>query len=1279
MSLSCLTVEGGLLSPEAIELARSGKWGGQRPQDFGLSEGRVESAIASAWESAQRYWAAFQERLRRLPAAESTVRVTREMWELPFLELLGFRPQYHAAAEEVAGESFLISHRDQAGDGRFPLHLVGWTEDLSLRAHRRQSAYALMQGYLLRSEALWGLISNGRALWVLRGTPGRAHGTYLAWDLETMMDAGKYDDFVALYRLCHRSRFALTREQAANGILEQYVERAAEEGDRIREGLRGSVEKALVAFGNGFLRHPANQGLRTLLAEGRWDAAGYYQELLRLIYRLLFLLVAEDRDLLLPKAADSARVVYEEAYALGRYRRMVERPPAFYLLDEEDWWEGLKELFTLWGQEEWAERLGVQALNGGLFGPDTCPHLDEPGVRLQNRAVYDALRALSLFMESDGRQHRVNYAVLDVEELGSVYESLLDYSPRVTLDAPEPFRLEIGNERKATGSYYTRPELVQQLIQSALEPVLRMRLAEAGPEASAQEAALLQLRVCDPAAGSGHFVLAAGRRIAKELARVRSGDAEPAPDLVRQAMRDVVRHCLYAVEKNPLAVDLCKVALWIEGHAPGLPLSFLDHRVRCGDSLVGVLDLTVLQQGIPDGAYVAKAGDDKATVKAIKARNRRERVKRQIQFETVPEATWQQHLVAQRRQWDAMPEDTAVAVREKEQAFHALEASPDHRQLELEANLWTGAFFASVRPDTADIVPTTMAVWMQPEGPTAPRMAQAAGDWAEQFRFFHWPLAFPEVFQGPDPGFDVVLTNPPWERPKLQQEEWFRGRDAMVVQAPNKAARERAIQALETQNPPLFAAYRAALATAKAAGNFLRQSGRFPLAAVGDINLFAVFAELAWNLLRATGRAGLVVPTGLVTDYTYRHFFAHLMASQGLASLYDFENRKRLFPAVHSRCKFSLLTLSRSPVEQPRLAFFGTDVRDLQDPRRIITLSTRDLATFNPNTRTCPVFRSRADAELAAKLYRAAPILKNEETGESPWQVEFLSMFHMSNDSSLFYMEPGPDRVPLYEAKMFHQFDHRWATYEEDGRVRELTEDEKADPHRTIRPRYWVERGEIEARIPEWWREGWLLVFRNITNATAQRTLIASIIPKVGLGNSASALLMSAEVSRWFFLLLANFNSIVLDVAATVKVGGSNLNLFIVKQLPFLSLDQYGEKDMLIINDIVFRLVLNSWDIVRAFGANGPPYAFVPEIRSYLRARLDAYYAHLYGLSRDELRYILDPQSVMGPDYPSETFRVLKERELKQFGEYRTARLVLEAYDQLAVERFGAKRARPTA
>ncbi|MHB1266969.1 MAG: Eco57I restriction-modification methylase domain-containing protein [Acidithiobacillus ferriphilus] len=547
----------------------------------------------------------------------------------------------------------------------------------------------------------------------------------------------------------------------------------------------------------------------------------------------------------------------------------------------------------------------------------------------------------------------------------------------------------------------------------------------------------------------------------------------------------------------------------------------------------------------------------------------------------------------------------------------------------------------------------------------------------------HWPLAFPQVFAAG--GFDCVLGNPPWERIKLQEEEFFATRHRDVAQARNKAERsqrigwlaegmlarhlfpelEHAVSECEAEQR-LYAEFITARRTAEAMSLFAHvageDGGRYPLTGVGDVNTYALFAETFAQLMAPTGRAGFIVPTGIATDDSTKAFFARITQGARLVSLYDIENRERLFPAVDSRMKFCLLTLGRA--EQAEFVFFATRVEQFADPRRRFRLSPDEFRLLNPNTLTCPVFRSERDAELTKKLYRAAPVLIDDTRPDgNPWGIRFMAMLHMSNDSHLFADAPGAGRLPLYEAKMIHQFDHRWATYTPDGNSRDVTLAEHRAPEFTVTPRYWVDAAEVAQRLDDkGWTRGWLMGWRDITNATNERTVIAAVVGRVGVGNQMPLMLFAErDKPQQYAALLANLSALVFDFVARHKTGGTHMNYFIFKQLPVLAPNRYTEADLSYIVPRVLELTYTAQDLkpwAQDLGFEGPPYAFDPDRRARLRAELDAYYARLYarlyGLTRDELRYILDPSDVMGEDYPSETFRVLQKNEQRAFGEYRT-------------------------
>jgi hypothetical protein len=1292
MNFQTIHSEGSLITADLLAQVQTGEAVGQKSSDFGLNgKIRLIDEIAACWSDAKAYWEAFQHGLGRIKEGETGATQTREQWILPLFRTLGFdKITFTKSAAQAGGQTYAISHRLGGGDEGLPIHIEGANINIDTRpptGRPRISPHALVQEYLNRTEHLWGIVTNGYQLRLLRDSERLSRPTYLEFDLKQIMEGEHFAEFQVFYRLVHRSRWPRDMESAHECLLEQYYQQGIEAGGRVRERLRDGVENALKIFGNGFLNHPDNSELRQHILENKIDAFTYYQQLLRLIYRFLFLMVSEERNLVGPDPKDDHLCrIYETYYSITRLREKVERP-----VDPEerywDLWEGVKQNFRLYCHSSLASKLGVTALNGDLFGSKAMPDLEN--AFLYNRDFLHGFAHMSIF--KDEKTHRrINYAYLDVEELGSVYESLLDYHPVITPDSPLKFTLAFGTERKSTGSYYTRHELVQELIKSALVPVIEERLKNAKTKEE-KERTLLSLKVCDISTGSGHFLLAAARRIGKELAKVRSGEEEPTPAEFRKAVRDVIQHCIYGVDLNPLAVDLCKVALWLEGHNKGYPLTFLDHRIKCGNSLIGLDKLERLKDGIPDDAFKPVTGDDKEVAKQIKAINRKERRDRESGQTRLPfdiKGSLDADLKSfaeQARNVDAIDDNSPEDVEQKHKRYQQIRTDERWWKDWTAANIWTAAFFYPLTRLDDPAIPTHERLMRYIESPKAAhgQLVGKANALAAKHRFFHWALEFPEVFSSvPSPlmgegqgegGFDVVLGNPPWERIKLQEQEFFATRAPEIANAPNKAAREKLIKKLPENNPALFNEFQTAKHDAESDSRFVRVCERFPLTAVGDINTYALFAELSRRVLNPHGRAGIIVPTGIATDDTCKAFFGTLNDKKALVSLFDFENREKLFPAVDSRYKFCLFTTSNNSIEKTEYAFFLTRTEHLDDNMRRFTLSPDDIELINPNTRTTPVFRTIFDAELTKKIYSRVPVLLNEKKKENPWGIRFMTMFHMANDSHLFYTEPADDRLPLYEAKMIWQFDHRFGTYKEHGTdTRDVFLDEKLSSDYETRPRYWVEKAEVFNRLSGWAYK-WLTGFRDVTNATNERTAIFGVIPIVGVGHKKPLVFFQSLIEKVrVTCFLANVNGLVFDYLARQKIGGTSLSYFILKQLPTLPPNDYSEKDIEFISARVLELVYTAHDMkpfADDMDYDGPPFKWDEERRALLRAELDAYYAKLYGLTRDELRYILDPQDVYGPDFPGETFRVLKEKEIRQYGEYRTRRLVLEAWDRL----FGGK------
>jgi len=1207
-------------------------------------------------------------------------------------------------------------------------------------------------------------------------------------------------------------------------------------------------------IGNGFLSDPANGALREKLTRGELSAQDYFRQLLRLVYRLIFLLTIEERGLLHPHGADENAVkLYAEGYSLIRLAQRARRRRAYDR--HADLWQGLRPVWA--GLASGQSLLALPAL-GGLFASDQCADLD--AAELPNRALLSALAALCWF-RMDGNLVRTNWRDLRYDEFGSIYESLLELVPDIT-DEAHAFRFaggdeSRGNERKTTGSYYTPDELVQQLLDSALEPVIEQRLASAADP----QAALLSITVCDPACGSGHFLLAAAFRLADRLARLRAGGT-PGGNEYRHALRDVIAHCVYGVDMNPMALELARTALWLEAMTPDRPLGFLDHHLQCGDALLGVLDLEVLDHGLPDDAYKPLTGDDKETCSDLKKRNKIERTSWQRALST-GDLFRAEHLAADTDAVEKVSDDDLAQVAAKRELWQRAETAAHDSRLARLADLYVGAFLLPKAQTSANAVPTSKHLWAiahnQPDDTLAEAEA-AARSACDQARVFHWWLAFPRIHAAG--GFAVMLGNPPWERIKLQEQEFFAARSADIAEARNKAERDQRIQwlsegmlaaHLDGSSTPsevqaqaeqrMYAEFTTARRTAEAASAFAHvNDGRYPLTGVGDVNTYALFAETFAQLVVDSGRAGVIVPTGIATDDSTKAFIDHVTNKRSLAAIYSFENEEFVFPAVHHAMKFCLMVFGGMHAAAD-FVYFARQVSVLNDPRRHFTLTPDDFALINPNTRTCPVFRSQRDAELTEAIYRRVPVLIREavknadgsivEPEVNPWGITFQAMLHMANDSGLFRDAPGTNRLPLYEGKMIHQFDHRWASYLRDGSggmdTTDCTDAQKADPDFAVTPRYWVDRREVLtriARVPRpvanawlsWhkaepgqrgqvaadldvalaqWTAGalfrresgeaaliasaaqaqaaarvaqqlaaefppfaaalnvralkpkkqiellvkcaaldaatpladgelvalhplaartdkqaratalaaeldgwmdartprWLMGWRDITNATNERTVIASVVPRVAVGHTMP-LWFSDQPARQQAALLANFDALALDYVARQKVGGTHLTYGYLKQFPFLPPDRYAAADLDFIVPRVLELTYTANDLTdwaRDLGYAGSPFAWNPDRRARIRSELDMYYGRLYGLNDDEMRYVIDPADVMGREYPSETFRVLRNNELREFGgfheqaslnrestavratqqanyeQYRTQHLVLHEFDRMTL------------
>ncbi len=1046
---------------------------------------------------------------------------------------------------ETLGFDDLATHEGAVcllAGGRVPIVVTPPSEEKldrrspTLSTDRSRSAAFALQDYLNAHDgALWGLATNGTVLRLLRDNASLTRPAYIEADLAQIFTNEDAASFSILWLLCHRTRFGLTGAPATDCALERWRDTGSKEGEAARDRLAEQVKLALKLLGSGFLE--ANPDLAKRLHSGEIPLTGWFNELLRLVYRLIFLMVAEDRNLLHPaQAPAAARKLYAEGYSLTALRTLCTRGATWDR--HHDRFEGVKITFRALASGQ--DALALPAL-GGLFAADQLPHLGT--ARLRNRAFMEALYRLSWLTDKAGMVP-VNWRAMETEELGSVYESLLELQPQLGADGrsllfASDAAEQKGNQRKTTGSYYTPDSLVQTLLDSALDPVLDKTESEAAEPAEA----LLKLTVIDPACGSGHFLLAAARRIATRLARIRALGT-PSTEDFRHALRDVARCCIHGVDRNPMAVELTKVALWIETVDPGLPLGFFDAQIRCGDALLGIFGLKVLEDGIPDAAYKPLTGDDKDTAKYYAQANKG--AKGGQGELNLGGSGWQmpdtKPLAVDFSGFRDLPEETVTQIGAKTKRFEELRQKPGFTRVQTAADLYIAAFLlpktggAPTNPAQRNI-PTTEELWQVLNQGKLRESTAEAPQAARRARAFHWPLEFPDVMQRG--GFDVVVGNPPWDVVQMSEDEYFATRKPEIA-ALGGADRKRAIEDLQASDPTAYRAFTIDKRSFDASNEFARETGRFDLTARGKINTYSLFAELFANL--ASDRAGIIVPTGIATDATTAPFFASLVERQRLARLIDFENSKPLFQSVHRSYKFSLLTIGRDENEAC-FSFFLTDPAQLAEPDRTFRLSPQQIAAINPITKNAPIFRSREDAELAAKIFETVAKLPRREG----WLTLHQNVFSSSNADDLEqFSETKPSRsvVAVFRGTFFNQYEVGAILGIHLSSTDAQSPCEQSDKY--VDPQYYQNRITKKGLTPSYH-----LAIRRIARATDSRTMIATVLPMVATDDTASVLsIVGAETL--IAAILANLNSVCLDYTCGFKIGGTDIRKHNFSQLPIL-------------------------------------------------------------------------------------------------------------------------------
>jgi hypothetical protein len=1110
------------------------------------------------------------------------------------------------------------------------------------------------------------------------------------------------------------------------------------------------AQKQKVGYGQ-FIR---DQYTREYLDEVRESA-------LIFLYRLLFLFYAEDRHLL--PVRDPRYRDYSVRRLRERVRDEIDAGKVF-ATRLDNIWRDLKGVFLL--IDEGDDAVGMPAYNGGLFDRARAPLLER--TRVPDAVMAPLIDALSRRTE-DLLRAWINYRDLAVSHLGGIYERLLEYTLVHEVQAADDYRdkPEINRitarpasfARKVSGSYYTHDDLVRLILRESVGLLARERLtafeaqiAKYKKKASLNPAdwdvlgkldpgsAILELKVCDPAMGSGHFLVAlvddladrvleavntAEQLVAEQpwaahlaergqpwlspvvarVAHIRQTIRRTANEhrwAVTDAQLDdrhivrrmILKKTIFGVDKNPMAVELAKTALWLHTFTVGAPLSFLDHHLKCGDSLHGER-LDTVQRGMQSLGMLFQMGELNRLDIAAKS------------LEQVADFTDVDIAEAQRSKTLSAEAQTQVA------PLHALldfwralrwlvpgwPVDSAKKLSRLGGGELSSAFVELLSP-SLNLIGSLATGRLDGAGEgidAANQLIAEAGALARRERFFHWWTAFPTVFKANGTGgFDIVLGNPPWDMLQMQEVEWFSERVAEVAMQTRGADRKRLVNELKTSNPTVWAEFEAASLRSDQEQRVVRSSGDFPMLAEGRSNLYKLFVERAQALVRLDGVVALLTPSGIAADKGAAEFFRSLSTTSRLGALFDFENRFNppgsFFPDVDGRFKFSTILFGgvRRQFSEARCAFYLHQTSELDDPARVLTLTAEDFALVNPNTGAAPIFRTKRDADITKLIYRSSAVLvAHLPRGlERAWPIKFAQgTFNMTADSKQFktrveltrlgfspselgqWRNHGHTMLPLYEGKMVQMYDHRAAdvVVHADNLHRAAQPEAiqpalKEQPDRYPTPQFWIDKEDANLEVIG----RYCLAFKDVTSPTNARTMIAAMVPSAGFGNTLPLLIPDGDRAEQRFplfapILLANLASMAFDYIARQKVQGQHLNWFILEQLPVIAAERFesaigGVTIAHFIRDQVLHLSYTAYDLapfardlghVNADGSVKPPFVWNYEDRRVRLAALDGLFMNLYGLNEDDAAYVLD------------TFPIVREQDIAAFGRYRTKEDVL--------------------
>ena len=1019
-----------------------------------LTQSFVQSLVATSpddtGEGIRRSWMQTHARVMRQLGPVSAPRAILERVAAPLLQALGF----DAVVDVLpSGMALLCTARTAAGSAA--VVVSPWAE-------RLDTFWRVGVQTARRGGTGWCLLFNGPEMRIVDAT--RLYSRrFAAFDLAAACEQPATAS--VLWRVASATAMCrLDGDVASLGAMVAASDRLSAAVCRsLRAGVLAASKETLSAL-----------LARDRLARTRLEDA--FEQALTVVYRMLFLLFAEARSLV-----PIWHAVYRESYSIESLRDVAE-----YSDHAPGLWDALRAIARLAHAGCTAGDLTVNPFNGRLFSPTHTPLAERRG--LDDAAARRAVLALSSRSTADrAARERIAYRDLGVEELGAVYETLLDYQPRATLP-PKGQRsrspvvtLEPGSgARKATGTFYTPQAIAEYLVRTTLAPLVR----DATPEA------ILELRVLDMAMGSGAFLVAACRYLAAayERSTILSGACRPhdVTDTDRAVFRRMVaERCLYGVDVNPMAVQLARLSLWLATLSAGRPLSFLDHRLVPGDSLLGTW-LTHLRRP-PTATRRARAG----ALPLLEGRLADDALRSALPL---------------RFSLEAMPGDTLEEVRAKERAFVGLARDSRLSLWKRIANLWVSSWFADGEPRVLarafqSLADDVLAGVRTLNASSVERFLQRSDEAAATHRFFHWELEFPEVFFDRNgrrlarPGFDAVIGNPPWDMVRADQGD-----------AGTRARTRR---------------------TTASTIRFTRDSGVYAAQSAGHANRYQLFLERTLDLTRPGGRFGLVLPSGLATDHGSTALRHVLLSRSDVDAIVGLDNHRRIFP-IHRSVRFLLLTATAGAPTTSLRCHFGIDsLSGLEtlsvdhDQRAFpVQLSTDALSRLSGDSLAIPNLRSRTDvviAERAASLF--FPL--GHRAG---WGVHFGRELNATDDRDAFCA--GPAGVPVVDGRHISPF--QVDTARVGRRIGTMEVARRLDIARVGRAR---------------------LGYRDVASATNRVTLIAAVLPPGCACTHTVFTLRCARPSADLHLLCGLFNSLTVNYLARLRVS-THVTTAIVEWLP---------------------------------------------------------------------------------------------------------------------------------